>query len=61
MGGGGVCGRGEGGCFFQYAFFTIKKCTSTSFMIFFNTDGWTHKLHTKQITPLPYMGTGGNF
>ena len=34
-------------------------------MIFFNTDaqmdGQTHKLHTKQITPLPYPGTGRIF
>ena len=25
------------------------------------TDRRTHKLHTKQITPLPYTGMGGNF
>ena len=39
------------------------------FMVFFNTDaqtnrrtdGWTHKLHTKRINPLPYTGKGGNF
>ena len=34
-------------------------------MIFFNTDaqmdGQTHKLNTKQITPLPYPGTGRIF
>ena len=43
----------------------IKKL----FMVFFNTDGQTnrqtdtqtHKLHTKLITPLPYIGMGGIF
>ena len=30
-------------------------------MIFFNTDIWTHKLNTKQITPLLYMGKGAKF
>ena len=28
-------------------------------MIFFNTDGQTHKLHTKRIAPLPYTCTLG--
>ena len=35
------------------------------FIIFFNTDtqkdGWTHKLCTKRITPLPYTGMGRIF
>ena len=34
-------------------------------MVFFNTDGQTHrrthKLNTKRITPLPYTGMGENF
>ena len=33
----------------------VQLCPSIQklFMIFFNTDRWTHKLHTKRITPLP--------
>ena len=49
----------------------VQFCSSIQklFMIFCytdgqtdrHTDGQTHKLHTKWITPLSYMGTGGIF
>ena len=41
----------------------VQFCPSDQklFMIFHNTDRQTHKLHTKQFIPLPYMGAGGNF
>ena len=41
----------------------IQFCPSIQklFVVFFNTEGKTHKLHTKQITPLPYLGTDRNF
>ena len=42
-------------------FIQFRPSVQKLLMIFFNTEGQTHKLHSKQITPLPNMGTGGNF
>ena len=44
----------------QENFIQIHSPVQKLFMISCITDWRTHKLHTKQITPLPYMGAGGN-